>query len=132
MKMFMNHTKVSLGSAIVSSLAVMMCCWVPALLAGLAGITTMASYFSWVHPLRHYFFGIAFLSIGYSFYMVYSPSKQGKDTEIEECCETAECETTKSEATEKSFLKSKWFVWLIALFVAIVFAIEYFPNLILG
>ena len=130
--MFMNNTKVSLGSAIVSSLAVMMCCWVPALLAGVAGITTIASYFSWVHPLRHYFFGIAFLSIGYSFYKVYSPSKQGNETEIEECCETAECETAKSEATKTNILKSKGFVWLIALLVAIVFAIEYFPNLILG
>ena len=127
----MNNTKVSLGSAIVSSLAVMMCCWVPALLAGVAGITTIASYFSWVHPLRHYFFGIAFLSIGYSFYKVYSPSKQGNETEIEECCETAECETAKSEATKTNILKSKGFVWLIALLVAIVFAIEYFPNLIL-
>ena len=101
------------------------------MLAGVAGITTIASYFSWVHPLRHYFFGIAFLSIGYSFYKVYSPSKRGNETEIEECCETAECETAKSEATKTNILKSKGFVWLIALLVAIVFAIEYFPNLIL-
>ena len=128
----MNNTKVSLGSAIVSSLAVMMCCWVPALLVGVAGISSLASYFSWVHSYRQFFFGMALISIGYSFYKVYSPSKQGKETETGECCETAEYETTKSEATKTSFLKSKGFVWLIALLVVIVFAIEYFPNLILG
>jgi len=119
----MNNTKISLGSAIVSSLAVMMCCWGPALLAGVAGISSLASYFSWVHSFRHFFFGMALISLGYSFYKVYSPSNQGKETETGECCET-----TTPEVTKTNFLKSKLFVWLIALLVAVVFTIEYFPN----
>lgn len=61
------------------------------------------------------------------FYKVYMPSDQSAETEARECCET-----TTSEATKTSFLKSKGFVWLIALLVAIVFTIEYFPNSILG
>ncbi len=62
-----------MASAILSAIALMMCCWEPTLLIGISGMSEGARCFSWVRPLRPYFFGLAFISLSYSFYQVYKP-----------------------------------------------------------
>ena len=99
----------------------------PALITGIVGISGGAAYFSWVHPLSPYLFGFAFIFLGYSFYKAYLPAdRYGKPQEKEK----DSCPNCQQE--KQSFLKSKIYVWLVALFVAVMFTINYFPNLILS
>ena len=105
----------SAGSAVFAAILPFACCWGPALLAGISG---GATWFSWVHPLRPFFFGLAFLSLGYSFYKAYRQPK-------------AACPNCAAHAEKPGFLKSKTFVWLVAGFVVAMFVFNYFPNIIL-
>ena len=97
------------GSAVFSALMPFSCCWSPALLVGISG---GATWFSWVHPFRPYFFAIAFLSLGFSFYKAYKPQKVQK-----EGCQNC------VNATKPGFFKSKLYVWLVTLFVVIMLTI---------
>ncbi|MBL4752072.1 MAG: hypothetical protein JKY52_00520 [Flavobacteriales bacterium] len=107
----------SLVGSMVASIAPLACCWGPALLTGVAGISGGAMYFSWVHPISPYLFGFAFISLGYSFYKAYKPKKKGG-------CSNCVVE-------KPSFLRSKTYVWLVAVFVVGMFiTINYFPELV--
>lgn len=99
----------------------MMCCWGPAVLVSITGVGGgIAAYFFWIHPARPYLFVIAFTMLGYSFYQAYRPEK----TEAYSC---ANCDTSKT-----GFFKSKLYVWLVAVFVAMMFVINYyFPTLLI-
>jgi len=113
--MMRKYKNVFLGMPLIASFAPMFCCWGPALLSGIAGISGGATYFSWVYPLRPYFFAFAFVSLGYSFFKLYRPQKAA-----------ASCPNCEQE--KPNFLQAKIYLWGVALFVVFMFTFNYFPN----
>lgn len=105
----------SIGTAVFSAVSLKLCCWGPLLLTGVIGISGSSVYFSWLTILKPYLLTIAFLSLGFAFYQVYKSKK-------EEDCNN--CETKK-----KSFFKSKYYVWLVAVFVVAMTLVSYYPQL---
>jgi mercuric ion transport protein len=109
------NKKTSMGTAIFSAVTLKLCCWGPLLLTGVIGITGSSIYFSWLTILKPYLLAIAFLSLGFAFYQVYKKKKQDD-------CES--CETKKA-----SFFKSKFYVWLVVVFVVVMTLVSYYPQL---
>lgn len=109
------NEKTSIGTALFSAVSLKLCCWGPLLLTGVAGISGSSAYFSWLIILKPYLLTITFLSLGFSFYLVYIKKK------VESC---DNCNTKKP-----SFIKSKLFVWLVAVFVVLMILVSYYPQL---
>lgn len=109
------NKKASLGTAVFSAVSLKLCCWGPLLLTGVAGISGSSVYFSWLIALKPYLLAIVFLSLGFAFYQVYKKKK------VDDC---GNCETDKP-----LFFKSKFYVWLVALFVIVMTLISYYPQL---
>lgn len=103
--------------SILSAVAPFFCCWGPAMLAGMAGVTGAFAWFAWLHPMRPYLYGIAFVSLGSSFYKTYSPKRNNQGCE--------QCEKTK----DRNVL-SHLFLWITAVAVVSMFVLNYFPNLL--
>ena len=108
------NKKASLGTAVFSAVSLKLCCWGPLLLTGVAGISGSSVYFSWLIALKPYLLAIAFLSLGFAFYQVYKKKK----------VDCGNCETDKP-----SFFKSKFYVWLVAVFVIVMTFVSYYPQL---
>ena len=104
-----------MGTAVFSAVSLKLCCWGPLLLTGVAGISGSSVYFSWLITLKPYLLVIAFLSLGLAFYQVYKKKK------VDDC---GNCDTDKP-----SFFKSKFYVWLVAVFVVIMTLVSYYPQL---
>jgi len=109
------NKKASIGTAVFSAVSLKLCCWGPLLLTGVIGISGSSAYFSWLTVLKPYLLAIAFLSLGFAFYQIYKKNKQ------DDC---GNCDTKK-----KSFFKSKFYIWLVAVFVVIMTLISYYPQL---
>lgn len=103
-----------MGTAVFSAVSLKLCCWGPLLLTGVAGISGSSVYFSWLTILKPYLLTIAFLSLGFAFYQVYKKKKQ------DDC---GYCETKKP-----SFFKSKFYIWLVAVFVVVMTLVSYYPQ----
>ena len=108
------NKKASMGAAVFSAVSLKLCCWGPLLLTGVAGISGSSVYFTWLITLKPYLLAIAFLSLGFAFYQAYSKKK----------VDCGNCETD-----EPSFFKSKFYVWLVAVFVAVMTLVSYYPQL---
>jgi len=104
-----------MGTAVFSAVSLKLCCWGPILLTGVAGISGSSVYFSWLNSLRPYLLAVAFLSLGFAFYQVYKKRK------VDDC---GNCETDKP-----SFFKSKFHLWLVAVFVVVMTLVSYYPQL---
>ncbi len=107
-----------IGSSIIAAFASSLCCIAP-LIAILAGLGGIASAVSWLDPFRPYLFGFSMLALGYAFYEAYKPKK-----EIDCNCEANE---------KRSFIRSKAFLWVIAILNITLFTFPYyaealFPN----
>jgi mercuric ion transport protein len=85
------------------------------LLTGVVGISGSSIYFSWLTIFKPYILTIAFISLGFAFYQVYKKKRQ-------EDCEN--CDTKK-----ESFFSSKFYVWLVAVFVVVMTLVSYYPQL---
>jgi mercuric ion transport protein len=109
------NNKTSTAAALFSAVSLKLCCWGPLLLTGVIGISGSSVYFSWLTILKPYLLAIAFLSLGFAFYQVYKKKRQDN-------CES--CETKKV-----SFFKSKYYVWLVAVFVVVMTLVSYYPQL---
>ncbi len=110
-----NH-KTSAGAALVSAISLKLCCWGPLLLTGIAGVSGSSVYFTWLSNIKPYLLTISFLSLGLAFYQVYRPQK-----------DTCHCAGA-CEADRRAFNKSKLYVWLVAIFVAVMTTISYLPQ----
>ena len=108
------NKKVSLGTAVFSAVSLKLCCWGPLLLTGVAGISGSSVYFSWLIALKPYLLGIAFLSLGFAFYQVYKKKK----------VDCGSCDTAKP-----SFFKSKFYLWLVTVFVVVMTLVSYYPQI---
>jgi len=109
------NKRASMGTAIFSAASLKLCCWGPLLLTGVAGISGSSVYFSWLITLKPYLLAIAFLSLGFAFYQVYKKKK------VDNC---GNCETDKP-----SFFKSKFYLWLVAVFVVVMTLVSYYPQI---
>jgi len=109
------NKKASMGTAVFSAVSLKLCCWGPLLLTGVVGISGSSVYFSWLIALKPYLLAIVFLSLGFAFYQVYKKKK------VDDC---SNCKTDKP-----SFLKSKFYVWLVAVFVVAMTLVSYYPQL---
>jgi len=108
------NKKATMGTAVFSAVSLKLCCWGPLLLTGVAGISGSSVYFSWLIAIKPYLLTIAFLSSGFAFYQVYKKKKVGY-------CDNC-------EADKPPFFKSKFYVWLVALFVVIMTLVSYYPQ----
>ena len=102
---------VAVGASLLTVVAPKFCCWSSAI----AAISGGASYLAWVYPMRPWLFALSFASVGYSFYKTYKPKK----------ADTPECVCDQQKV---SFLKSKLFTWLVAIFVTGMFIVSYLIN----
>ena len=108
------NKKASMGAAVFSAVSLKLCCWGPLLLTGVAGISGSSVYFSWLIALKPYFLAIAFLSLGFAFYQVYKKKK----------VDCGSCDTAKP-----SFFKSKFYLWLVTVFVVVMTLVSYYPQI---
>ncbi|WP_142783516.1 mercuric transport protein MerTP [Changchengzhania lutea] len=109
------NKRASMGTAVFSAVSLKLCCWGPLLLTGVAGISGSSVYFSWLNALKPYLLVIAFLSLGLAFYQVYKKKK------VDDC---DNCETDKP-----SFFKSKFYLWLVTMFVVVMTLVSYYPQI---
>ena len=103
-----------ISSGIMAALGSTICCWGPAMLAGVAGLTGTAYIFSWLHPLKPYLAGIAVVSLTSAFYQVY----RQKNTE------KAGCQYCVAEKRKKDRI-TKTVLWTVAVFAALSFTYPY-------
>ncbi|MFY0654370.1 MAG: mercuric transport protein MerTP [Cyclobacteriaceae bacterium] len=101
-----------LTSGILSAMLSSICCITP-VLALMAGVSGIATTFSWLDPARPFFVGITVLVLGFSWYQKLRP----KTTEEIAC----ECETDE----QPSFWQSKRFLGIITVFAGLMLA---FPS----
>ena len=104
-----------MGTAVFSAVSLKLCCWGPLLLTSVVGISGSSVYFSWLIALKPYLLAIAFLSLGLAFYQVYKKKK------VDDC---DNCETDKP-----SFFKSKFYLWLVTVFVVVMILVSYYPQI---
>ncbi|MFB6306448.1 MAG: mercuric transporter MerT family protein [Flavobacteriales bacterium] len=112
------NKNILMSSGILATIGSTICCWGPALLAGVAGLTGTASYFSWLHPLKPYLAGIAFVSLCFAFYQVY----RKKNTD------NSGCQYCVAEQKKKSRI-TKTILWGVTAFAIISFSYPYYNNL---
>ncbi len=101
-----------LTSGILSAMLSSICCITP-VLALMAGVSGIATTFSWLDPARPFFVGITVLVLGFSWYQKLRP----KTTEEIAC----ECETDE----QPSFWQSKRFLGIITVFAGLMLS---FPS----
>lgn len=108
MKAISNFT----GWSILTAIAASLCCITP-VLAAIAGISGLASAFSWLEPARPYFIGSTVFVLGFAWYQKLKPIK----TNAMHC----DCETD----TRPSFWQSRRFLSIITVAAALLLA---FPS----
>lgn len=102
-----------LSLSLVSAIAPFFCCWGPAVLTTIAGVSGAFSWFSWLHPMRPYLYAVAFLSLGFTFYKTYPPKRK-----------TQSCENCKNGKNKN--MPSKIFLWITTLVVLLIFITSYY------
>ncbi|MFB6307515.1 MAG: mercuric transporter MerT family protein [Flavobacteriales bacterium] len=115
------NKNIIMGSGIIAAFGSTICCWGPALLAGVAGLTGTAYLFSWLHPLKPYLAGIAVISLSIAFYQAY----RKKNTE------DAGCQYCVAEQKKKSRI-TKTVLWAVTIFAALSFGYPYYSSTLLA
>lgn len=101
-----------LTSGILAAMLSSICCITP-VLALMAGVSGIATTFSWLDPARPFFVGITVLVLGFSWYLKLKPK-----TEEEIACA---CD----DSVKQSFWQSKKFLGVITVFAVLMLS---FPN----
>lgn len=101
-----------LSVSLFTAIAPFFCCWGPAILTTMAGVSGAFSWFSWLHPLRPYLYAFSFFSLGYTFYKTY-PLKR-----IVQSCENCKNGRNKN-------MPSKIFLWITTMVVISLFYLNY-------
>ena len=103
-----------IGMGLFTAIAASLCCITP-VLALIAGVSGMASTFSWLEPARPYLIGVAILVIGFAWFQKLKPRK-----EINCDCETDE---------NSSFWQSKKFLGIITIFAALMLSFPHYSGM---
>ena len=109
-----------LGASFLSAGVPFLCCWTPAILTGVAGVTGISSGFEWLHPVRPYMYSMSFLFLGVAHYRV---DKDTKFSTLENNKDENECGC--SQNPENS-TKNKSILWLTTFLVFFMMIINYF------
>ncbi|HIF84899.1 MAG TPA: mercuric transport protein MerTP [Flavobacteriaceae bacterium] len=99
-----------ISAGLLTAITASLCCITP-VLALIAGISGIASTFSWIEPFRPYLIGLTVLILGFAWYQKLKPQK-----EID-----CECETDK----KPKFIQSKTFLGIVTVFAILML---YFPH----
>lgn len=102
-------------SSIILSTTASFCCIAP-VLAFIAGVSWIASVFSWLHPVRPYLIVITVLVLGLAWYKKLKPKK----AEIECACETDE---------KPSFLQTRAYLGIVTVFSALMITFPYYSHI---
>jgi len=100
-------------ASLLTAVGASLCCITP-VLAFVAGISGVASTFSWLDPLRPYLMVFTVLVLGFAWYKMIKPRKT-------DCaCETSD---------KKSFWHSKKFLSIVTLFAALMLVFPYYSGI---
>lgn len=103
------------GAGILAAIAASLCCILP-VLALIAGVSGIASAFSWLEPARLYLIGLSILVLGFAWYQKLKPNA------MNECgCETGEKGTP--------LLQSKTFLALVTAFAVAMMSFPYYAHI---
>lgn len=102
------------GAGLLTAILASLCCIVP-VLALIAGISGLASTFSWLEPFRPYFIGFTILVLGFAWYQKLKPKKQ-----IGCNCNTEE---------KPKFIQTKMFLAIITVFAIVMLVFPYYSNI---
>ena len=113
-----NHKKNKklIGAGIITALAASLCCITP-VLALFAGVSGVASMFSWIEPFRPYLMWITILVLAFAWYQKLKPVKQ---EDIDCACE---------EDEKPSFWQSKKFLGIVTVFAAVMLAFPHYSYI---
>lgn len=110
-----------MSSGILAALGSSFCCWGPALLAGVAGLTGTATLFSWLYRLKPYLAIIAAVSLGTAFYKVYRESEK----------QNSGCQYCVAQQKQKTRV-TKAVLWTVTAFALLSFSYPYYSAMILS
>lgn len=108
-----NNDKRLMGSGIAAAFVASLCCITP-VAASLAGISGVASTFSWMEPVRPYLIGLTILILGFAWFQKSKPKSQ---EEIDCACEE-----------DSSLFKSKGFLGVVTLLATVLMAFPYYSD----
>ncbi|MBU0940017.1 MAG: mercuric transport protein MerTP [Bacteroidetes bacterium] len=103
-----------IGVGLLTAITASLCCITP-VLALIAGISGIASTFSWIEPFRPYLIGMTILVLAFAWYQKLKPQKKM------DC----ECETDE----KPKFIQSKKFLRIITVFAIVMLAFPYYSEI---
>lgn len=106
-----SNEKVWFGAGIVTAIAASICCVTP-VVAFLAGISGVASTFSWLEPFRHWMVGLTLLFLGIAWYQKLKPQWDP----------SCACEAN------PSFWKSKTLLGILTVLTGVLMAFPYYSE----
>lgn len=109
----MKSENTLIGAGLLTAIIASLCCITP-VLALIAGISGIASTFSWIEPFRPYLIGLTVLVLGFAWYQKLKPQK-----EIDCECETDE---------KPKFIQSKKFLGIVTVFAILMLAFPYYSE----
>ena len=109
-----NTTGRSIWVGVVAAVASSLCCITP-LLAALAGVGSLAGPFHCVGPARPYLIGLAFLALGYAWWLRLRPAPS-----VDDCC---------AVPVKRSFFQRTGFLVAITLFAVVTSAFPLYAGI---
>jgi len=114
MKPSKNYSETKwMSSGLVAAFVASLCCITP-VAASLAGISGVASAFSFVEPIRPFLIGLSILILGFTWYQKLKPKSE---QEIECACDE-----------NPSFMFSKAFLGIVTVLAAVLMAFPYYSE----
>jgi len=102
-----------MSSGLVAAFVASLCCITP-VAASLAGISGIASTFSFMEPIRPFLIGLTILILGFAWYQKLKPKSE---EEIECACDE-----------NPSFMQSKAFLGIVTVLAAVLMAFPYYSE----
>jgi len=102
-----------MSSGLVAAFVASLCCITP-VAASLAGISGVASTFSFMEPIRPFLIGLTILILGFAWYQKLKPKSE---EEIECACDE-----------NPSFMQSKAFLGIVTVLAAVLMAFPYYSE----
>lgn len=104
------------GATLVAAFLASLCCITP-VLAIVAGVSGVASTFSWLDPFRSYLIGFTILALGFAWYQKLKPQKEDRGCACDD------------EENKKPFVQTKKFLGIITVLAALLLSFPYYSNI---
>jgi hypothetical protein len=99
---------------LLTAITASLCCIAP-VLALIAGISGVASTFTWIEPFRPYLIGLTILVLGFVWYQILKPRKD------------IDCECEPDE--NPKFIQTKMFLGIVTAFAIIMLAFPHYSGI---